>query len=111
GEIKDFTGIDDPYEPPQHAEVILDTVSHTPEENAHLILDYLARQGFIRADGSSVKPSSDGSTGNVSDGKYNPVQAQYVSNKGAVETASPRLRRDARLRGQKHPSTEVDERL
>jgi sulfate adenylyltransferase len=48
GEIKGFTGIDDPYEAPQHPEIRLDTVSHTAEENAHLILDYLVEQGFIR---------------------------------------------------------------
>jgi sulfate adenylyltransferase len=49
GEIKDFTGINDPYEPPQHAEITLDTISHTPEENARQILDYLIQRGFIRA--------------------------------------------------------------
>jgi sulfate adenylyltransferase len=49
GEIKDFTGIDDPYESPLHPEITLDTVSHTPEENAHLILEYLIQQGFVRA--------------------------------------------------------------
>jgi hypothetical protein len=48
GEIKDFTGIDDPYEPPQHPEVTLDTVTDTPEGNAVLILDYLIGQGFVR---------------------------------------------------------------
>jgi sulfate adenylyltransferase len=48
GEIKDFTGVDDPYEPPQHAEITLDTVAHTPEENAYLILDYLIARGFVR---------------------------------------------------------------
>ena len=36
GEIKGFTGIDDPYEPPLHPEITLDTVAHTPEENAGL---------------------------------------------------------------------------
>lgn len=49
GEIKDFTGIDDPYEPPQHPEVTLNTVDHIPEENARLILDYLVSRGFVRA--------------------------------------------------------------
>lgn len=49
GEIKDFTGIDDPYEPPQHAEITLDTINHTPEENARKILDYLIQRGFVRA--------------------------------------------------------------
>jgi sulfate adenylyltransferase len=50
GEIKNFTGIDDPYEPPQYPEITLDTVSHTPEENARLILERLIRQGFVRAE-------------------------------------------------------------
>lgn len=48
GEIKDFTGIDDPYEPPVQPELRLDTVTHTPEENAHLILQELIRRGFVR---------------------------------------------------------------
>ena len=48
GEIKGFTGIDDPYEAPIHPEIRLDTVNHTPEENAKIILDYLVEQGFIR---------------------------------------------------------------
>lgn len=49
GEITGFTGIDDPYEPPLRAEIKLDAVSHTPEENARMILDNLIRQGFVRA--------------------------------------------------------------
>jgi sulfate adenylyltransferase len=48
GEIKGFTGIDDPYEAPNNAEIVLDTVNHTPEENAHQIVEYLAQKGFIR---------------------------------------------------------------
>ncbi|MCL4402359.1 MAG: sulfate adenylyltransferase, partial [Acidobacteria bacterium] len=32
GELKGFTGVDDPYEPPQNPEVVLDTVNHTPED-------------------------------------------------------------------------------
>lgn len=48
GEIKDFTGIDDPYEPPQHAEVTLDTVNNTPESNAYAILEFLIGRGFVR---------------------------------------------------------------
>ena len=50
GEIKEFTGIDDPYEPPLHPELTLDTVSHTPEENARRILQYLIDRGFVRRD-------------------------------------------------------------
>jgi sulfate adenylyltransferase len=52
GEIKDFTGIDDPYEPPQHAEITLDTMSHTAEENARQIINHLVQRGFVRATSS-----------------------------------------------------------
>jgi sulfate adenylyltransferase len=48
GEIKDFTGIDDPYEPPLHPEITLETVQKTPAENAHRIFDYLVQRGFVR---------------------------------------------------------------
>lgn len=46
GEIKDFTGIDDVYEVPETAEITIDTVNFTVEENARLILDFLAQKGF-----------------------------------------------------------------
>lgn len=48
GEIKEFTGIDDPYEAPLHAELTLDTVGCSAEQNAHLIVDYLVAEGLIR---------------------------------------------------------------
>jgi sulfate adenylyltransferase len=48
GEIQGFTGIDDPYEPPLHAEITLDTVDHTPEDNAQLVVEYLLACGFLR---------------------------------------------------------------
>jgi sulfate adenylyltransferase len=47
GEIKGFTGIDDAYEPPLHPEIMLDTTSNTLEENAFLLLEYLAERGFV----------------------------------------------------------------
>jgi len=56
GEIKDFTGIDDPYEPPLHAELTLDTTGHSPEQNARLILDYLLSKGFVRAQANPGPP-------------------------------------------------------
>jgi len=49
GEIKGFTGIDDPYEAPQHAEITLDTVLNAPEDNARLILQHLIQKGFVRS--------------------------------------------------------------
>jgi sulfate adenylyltransferase len=48
GEIKEFTGIDDPYEAPGHPEIRLETVTQTPEENARVILQYLIQRGFVR---------------------------------------------------------------
>jgi sulfate adenylyltransferase len=48
GEISGWTGIDDPYEPPARAEIVLETVGHSAEQNARRILDYLAEAGFVR---------------------------------------------------------------
>lgn len=48
GEIKEFTGIDDPYEAPENPELTLDTVRFTPEENARKILNYLIERGYVR---------------------------------------------------------------
>jgi sulfate adenylyltransferase len=53
GEIKGFTGIDDPYEAPRDPEITLDTVKSSPEETASQIIDYLMERGFLRKDGSS----------------------------------------------------------
>ena len=52
GEVKNFTGIDDPYEMPLNPEITLDTASHSAEVNARLILWYLGEQGFVRLDKS-----------------------------------------------------------
>lgn len=49
GEIKGFTGVDDPYEAPLNPEVTLDTVRNTAEANARRIIDHLAEVGFVRA--------------------------------------------------------------
>jgi adenylylsulfate kinase len=41
GEIKDFTGIDDPYEEPENPEIIVDTVNQTVEESVNQIMEYI----------------------------------------------------------------------
>ena len=57
GEMKGFTGIDDPYEPPLAPHITLDTVIHTPEENARAILEHLRGAGFVRsAERPAVQP-------------------------------------------------------
>ncbi len=47
GLIKGFTGIDDPYETPENAEVSVDTKDMTPDEAAQEVLLELQRQGYI----------------------------------------------------------------
>ena len=47
GELKNFTGIDDPYEPPVGPEIELDTLNNSAEENARLIVEYLKERRFL----------------------------------------------------------------
>ncbi|MCH2189355.1 MAG: adenylyl-sulfate kinase [Gammaproteobacteria bacterium] len=47
GEIKNFTGIDDPYETPENAEIVLNTDEMTIAEEVDVILDYLQEQRFL----------------------------------------------------------------
>jgi sulfate adenylyltransferase len=47
GKIKNFTGIDDPYEPPLAPEIIIDGASCSAEDNADRIIAYLMDQRFI----------------------------------------------------------------
>ncbi len=50
GEIKGFTGVDDPYEAPVNPEITLMTVGVTPEENARIIIKHLEEKGFLLTD-------------------------------------------------------------
>ena len=47
GEIKGFTGVDDPYEEPDDAEVVVDTEAHDPEESAAIIVAKLEQLGLV----------------------------------------------------------------
>jgi len=47
GEIANFTGISDPYEPPSNPEIVVSTDQETPEESAASIIRYLEERGFI----------------------------------------------------------------
>src|SRR5580704_12698871 len=49
GEIKGFTGIDDPYEAPENPEVVVDTAKESKEESLHRIVAKLEELGFIDA--------------------------------------------------------------
>lgn len=48
GLIKEFTGISDPYEAPEHAELVIDTRECTPLEAAQMIVTRLVAEGFLR---------------------------------------------------------------
>lgn len=47
GEIKHFTGIDDPYEAPENAEMVIDTGAKSLEECAAEVMNYLEKNGYI----------------------------------------------------------------
>jgi len=48
GEIENFTGISDPYEPPIEPEMKLETVDKSAEQNARSIIAYLIDRGFVQ---------------------------------------------------------------
>ena len=47
GEIKGFTGIDDPYEAPPNPELVLDTAKVSPQEAVITIIEMLEKRGNI----------------------------------------------------------------
>ncbi len=49
GEIKGFTGVDDPYEEPAAPELVVDTEQHSPEESARLIVARLEELGLVES--------------------------------------------------------------
>jgi len=49
GEIKGFTGVDDPYEAPLHPEMVIRTAESSPAETAAAILGYLQEHGYVNA--------------------------------------------------------------
>jgi sulfate adenylyltransferase len=47
GLIKDFTGVDDPYENPSNPELSIDTTNLTPDEAAQEVMLFISQKGFI----------------------------------------------------------------
>jgi sulfate adenylyltransferase len=47
GLIKGLTGVDDPYEKPENAEIVIDTEEKTPEECAQQVISYLREHGLV----------------------------------------------------------------
>ena len=50
GEIKGFTGVDDPYEVPENPELVVDTMVETPEESLQKVLTRLVELGYLEDD-------------------------------------------------------------
>ena len=57
GEITGFTGVDDPYEAPEHPELVVDTETQTPEESLQSVLDRLTELGYVEE--ASIHVSGD----------------------------------------------------
>ena len=55
GQIKGFTGVDDPYEVPVDPEITLYTVEISPGMNAWKIIEYLEDRGFLLPDGTNER--------------------------------------------------------
>jgi adenylylsulfate kinase len=53
GEIPQFTGVSDPYEPPLAPEIHIRSDQDTPEESLAKIISYLENRGLIRRNGAS----------------------------------------------------------
>jgi adenylylsulfate kinase len=47
GQLKNFTGIDDPYEAPLNPELTIDATSTSPQQAAALLVEYLTQQGLL----------------------------------------------------------------
>ena len=47
GEITNLTGVNDPYEEPNDADLVLDTEGESPEQSADRVMDVLRSKGFV----------------------------------------------------------------
>lgn len=47
GEIPNFTGVSDPYEAPENADIVVNTHEETPEESTQRLIAYLEEHSFI----------------------------------------------------------------
>ena len=47
GEISDLTGVNDPYEEPEDADLVLDTEIETPEQSAGRVMELLQAKGHL----------------------------------------------------------------
>ena len=48
GEIKDFTGIDSPYEAPEDAEIVIENIDVSIDDAANQVIEFLATRGYLK---------------------------------------------------------------
>jgi adenylyl-sulfate kinase len=59
GEIKNYTGISDPYEEPQNPELVVETDKETAEESLQKIIDKLRELGYLKRESTDVSPEEE----------------------------------------------------
>jgi bifunctional enzyme CysN/CysC len=59
GELKNFTGIDSAYEPPESPDLRLDTAALSPQEAADAVISFLERRGVLAAAGAGGRDDLD----------------------------------------------------
>ena len=73
GILPEFTGISDPYELPEDADLVVDTNGITPEEGVNAVLQHLVEKGFILAEQIPA------------DGRNRPMEEKGLSSSGAPD--------------------------
>ena len=58
GKIKNFTGVDDPYEEPEHPELVIETSKETVEESISRIFAKLVELGYLEQEGNVEEDES-----------------------------------------------------
>ncbi len=59
GEIQNFTGVSDPYEAPEHAEVVVNTAEESPEASLAKIMAALERHGHLTSVDGQLTPADE----------------------------------------------------
>jgi len=96
GQIKGFTGVDDPYEEPQSPEIYIDTMVEQPDGSLQKILNSLVEYGYIASAERMVHAGGehsgmtdlDGSIGQSLAGQHSATSAEAASN-GKQKSAEP----------------------
>jgi len=112
GEIKNFTGVDDPYEPPENPDLVCSTHLETVEESAAKVIRLLEERGYIPAAGAAapeVRVAAAGAARTRAPvaipGPSTPHGGQLVNRELEGDAAA-----DARARARELPKIELGER-